>query len=207
MMDATITREFVVQLISYACGRFENGRDEDDPVYQTVTEGRDVPPFRKTYSSCGDLAHWLLFRLGSRLDLVNRKEHKGFKIGKNVSKLAFASLAENAADDDVYEAGDILIIWSREDGTDAHVMVALSHHDKTLVSGEYGQPGGAIRTHVMTRPRRIGNRTIQKVLRLRRVLEASEQGGKLDEPDLTTLPMAQAYLIGHKDQLPQEGLI
>lgn len=207
MMDATITQEFVVQLISYACGRFGNGRDEDDPVYQTVTEGRDVPPFRKSYSSCGDLAHWLLFRLGSRLDLINRKEHKGFKIGRNVSKLAFSSLAENAADDDVYEAGDILIIWSKSDATDAHVMVVLAHRDKTLISGEYGQPGGAIRTHVMKKPRRIGKRTIHKVLRLRRVLEASENSSKLQEPDLTALPLAQAYLIEHQAQLPVEGLI
>lgn len=207
MMDTTITREFVVQLISYACGRFDNGRNEDDPVYQTVTEGRDVPPFRKSYSSCGDLAHWLLFRLGSRLDLINRKEHRGFRIGLNVSKLAFSSLAEDAADDDVYEAGDILIIWSKPDATDAHVMVVLAHRDNTLISGEYGQPGGAIRTHVMTRPRRIGNRKIQKLVRLRRVLEASAQNGRLEEPDLTTLPLAQAYLIEHKQQLPTEGLI
>lgn len=77
MMARAITQEFVGQLLSYACGRFDSGRNEDDPIYQGVTEGRDVPPFREKYSSCGDLAHWLLFRLGSRLEMINRKEHLG----------------------------------------------------------------------------------------------------------------------------------
>lgn len=199
MMDATITHEFVVQLIGYACGRFSNGRNEDDPIYQTVTEGRDVPPFRKTYSSCGDLAHWLLFRLGSRHELINRKEHRGFRIGMNVSKLAFSALSEDARDDDVYEPGDILIIWSKPDTTDSHVMVVLEHDDKTLLTGEYGQPGGAVRTHVMKQPRLIGHRRIHKVLRLRAVLEASAAGDKLNEPDYTTLPVAQAYLVEHRN--------
>lgn len=194
MIEEKIIREFATELIGFACGKFTGGRSESDGVYKQVTEGRDVGAMQKSYSSCGDLAHWLLFRLGSRASFINRKEHRGWRPGANVSALAFSPVAEEAKDTDRYLAGDVLIIWSRPDATDAHVMVALEHDGNTLTSGEYGQPGGKVCIHQLVKPGLVGQRKIHKVLRLTRALAYSEDHGQLMEPDYTTLPEAQAYL-------------
>jgi len=186
-------RTFATELLNFACGKWSGGRSENDAVYREVTEGRDVGAAQKNYSSCGDLAHWLLFRMGCRSPFVNRKEHLGWRPGMNVSALAFCKLAEEPAPDDVYGAGDILIIWSKPDATDAHVMVVLEHQPPKLVSAEYGQPGGAVREHMLLEPLLIGRRKVHKVLRLMRMLEDAEQNQHLNEPDFTTLPLAQAY--------------
>jgi hypothetical protein len=203
MMDENTIRAFANELVSYACGRWTGGRSEDDPVYQQVTEGRDVGAARRTYSSCADLAHWLLYRLGSRVDFINRKEHNGWKVGVNVSALAFSPVAEVATETDQYQAGDVLVIWSKPDGTDAHVMIALEHSGSTLVTGEYGQPGGAVREHHLAQPLLVGRRKIHRVLRLQRVCQVSEQQHKLNEPDYTTLPLAQVYVSEHA---PRRGM-
>jgi hypothetical protein len=63
----------------------ETGRKCSDPVYQAIVEKRDKGP---GYSSCGDLAHWLLTRLGCRDTRLNRKELYGFVYGVNVSRLS-----------------------------------------------------------------------------------------------------------------------
>lgn len=197
MMDLDISRKFAIELVSYACGRYSGGRGENDAVYKSVTEGRDVGAQQQSYSSCGDLAHWLLYRLGSRERFINRKEHLGWQSGLNVSKLAFSPLTDDASAADVYLAGDILIIWSKPDATDAHVMVVLEHEGQRLLSGEYGQPGGKVREHQLVQPGLVGTRKIHKVLRLEKVLKDSDQHAALVEPDYTTLPLAQAYLVEH----------
>ncbi|MGC4089091.1 MAG: hypothetical protein QM756_14650 [Polyangiaceae bacterium] len=186
-------RTFAAEFLNYACGRWSGGRDENDPVYRVVTESRDVGAAQKSYSSCGDLAHWLLFRMGCRSDFVNRQEHHGYKIGRNISSLAGCSLAEDAKPEDVYQTGDVLIIWSRPDTSDAHVMVVLEHQPPRLVSAEYGQPGGAVRDRSLVKAGQVGQRQIQRVLRLMRVLTDAEQHQQLKEPDYTALPLAQAY--------------
>jgi hypothetical protein len=201
MIEDAIVREFATQLLNYACAKWTGGRDEDDPVYREVTENRDVGAMQRSYSSCGDLAHWVLFRLGCRSQFLNRQEHRGWKPGKNVSLLAFSPVAENAQPSDRYAAGDVLIIWSKEDGTDAHVMVALSHEpgddeqSSVLTCAEYGQPGGKVIVHRMKEPLMVGRRKIRKVLRLSRVLSDADAQQLLVEPDYTTLPKAQAYAI------------
>lgn len=195
MLAEKIARAFATELIQYACGQLSGGRSESDAVYQAVTEGRDVGKQQKTYSSCGDLAHWLLFRMGCRSRFINRKEHLGWKVGANVSALAFCHLAETASEGDIYAAGDILVIWNKPKATDAHVMVVLDHSGAKLVSGEYGQPGGAVREHSLGRPGWIGNRKIHRALSLLRVMADAERHSLLLEPDYTTLPMAQAYLL------------
>jgi hypothetical protein len=203
MIDEKIVRDFAAELIRYACGQYTGGRSENDPVYQRVTESRDVGAAQRGYSSCGDLAHWMLFRLGSRARFVNRKEHRGWRMGANVSALAFSPVAEDAKANDHYQAGDVLIIWIRPDATDAHVMVALDHRQGMLTSGEYGQPGGAVRVHHLDRPGFIGQRKIQKVIRLNRALAYSEERGELAEPDYTTLPEAALYLATNGPQSQQ----
>lgn len=79
-------REIATTLAAYAC----DNRRVNDPVYRMVTENRDPGP---VYSSCGDLAHWLLFTLGCRAAFINRQEHQGYVMGRNVSRLSNAAEA------------------------------------------------------------------------------------------------------------------
>lgn len=203
MIEEAVVRGFATELLNYACGRWTGGRDENDPVYREVTENRDVGRMQKSYSSCGDLAHWLLYRLGCRSTFLNREEHLGWRSGKNVSRLAFSPLTEDAKTTDRYAAGDVLIIWSRDDATDAHVMVVLDHlpgddeESSVLSSAEYGQPGGKVVVHRSSAPLMIGRRKIRKVLRLMRVLADAAAHDRLVEPDYTTLPKAKAYELEH----------
>jgi hypothetical protein len=177
------------ELVEYACGG-STGRDESDPVYRAVTEGRDEGAMRERYSSCGDLAHWLLFRLGVRLPLVNRAEHRGWTSGVNVSRLAFHALAERDPRGARFFPGDIGIVWSKTDATDAHVFVILEDaQPQALLVGEYGQPGGHLRARSVGYDRalvRIGSRSLHHVLRLERVLDAAEKANALVSPELTS---------------------
>jgi hypothetical protein len=202
MLADDIARGFATELIHYACGKWTGGRDEDDAVYRAVTEDRDRGALQQRYSSCGDLAHWLLYRLGCRSKFINRQEHLGWRVGRNVSKLAFAPPAQDAKPTDLYAAGDVLVIWSNDTATDAHVMVVLHHEGTDLVCGEYGQPGGAVREHELSRPGWVGRRRIRKVLRLMRALEDAERQRLLVEPDYTVLPQAQAYALQHAESEP-----
>lgn len=138
----------VPSLLNWACGG-EAHRKRGN--YMAVVEGRDW----KGYSSCADLAHWLLYRLGCRQPWINRAEHKSGDMGKpgwdvavNVGRFAFS--APNSVRRTpvpgymIAEPGDILIVWNREDTTDSHVMVAASSGrlPGPLRVAEYGQPGG-----------------------------------------------------------------
>jgi N-acetyl-anhydromuramyl-L-alanine amidase AmpD len=165
------------------------GRNEDDPFYQRVTEGRDVGAMRSKYSSCGDLAHWLLYRLGVRCSFVNRKEHRGWTSGVNVSSLAFSPAATTPADR-TFGAGDILIVWNQAKGTDAHVLVAIEHTGDSLTSADYGQPGGALKRRMLSRRAGrlyLGERQIQRVLALETVLAVADARRELMAPDLSLL--------------------
>lgn len=162
------------------------GRGEGDEVYKRITEGRD---FGKGYSSCGDLCHWLLFRLGVRLPFVNRAEFTGWKSGQNIARLCFSKApSHNFRLGEPYEAGDILAIWNKADTTDAHVLVvrecqlssALEKHG-IVKSADYGQPGGERRTRSLA-GQVLGNKKIMKVLRLRDVLQVASEQGALVAP-------------------------
>lgn len=189
----------VPALLDYACGDGKGRPHLGDPVYDAVVEGRQrqteqlraawekrdpatrgPKPF---YSSCGDLAHWLLYRLGVREPWLNRAEHRGWRPARNVTLLVCRAqygtnaLAEVATANDRYAPGDILVVNTATPAT-THVVVVREHPDPdTLVVGEYGQPGGHIAAKTVTRPGKpraaLGKRQIDSVLRLRRVLEAS----------------------------------
>ncbi len=169
--------------------------DEMHPHYQAVTEGRDVGQMRKHYSSCGDLAHFLLFALGCRQPWINRSEHLGWKFGtasngqsNNVSLLAGTTNPPSlAAPDSVrqkyswgstVDTGDILLVWN--DGYDAHVMVVHSFEDGRLIVAEYGQPGGHVTSKKIEARQGafyIGRRRLQRWLPLHLVLlDAAERG-------------------------------
>lgn len=179
-------RALAVELVEYACGGTD-GRPESDPVYRAVTEHRDDGR-PHGYSSCGDLAHWMLYRLGVRLPLVNREELNGFTYGANISRLAFDALAfEPGPERVMYLPGDIHIIWSKPDTSDSHALVVLDDQQpQALFVGEYGQPGGALHTRRVTYigdRLHIGGRRLHRVLRLDEVIAAADAAGHLDPPE------------------------
>jgi hypothetical protein len=178
--------QYVKDLLDWACGGTK-GRNENDPVYKEVTEGRDVGRYQKSYSSCGDLAHWMLYRMGVRSDYVNRTENGGWKSQKNISNLASSPVAEVPNANTQYKAGDIAVIWSESNGTDAHTFVVVEQSGNTLTVAEYGQPGGAIHNRTIKiqdgKPF-IGNRQIQRVVPLDKAIELARQSGQLDSVGL-----------------------
>ena len=185
-------RALAYDLIEYACNGAE-GRPETDPVYQAIVEGRDKPPYPNSYSSCGDLAHWMLYRLGVRLPLINRAEHEvGWTSGVNVSRLAWDPLAiMNPRSHARFGIGDIGIIWPSDDGNKAHVFVFLDDQQpQALFVGEYGQPGGKLNTRRVSYigdRLHIGHRSLNSVLRLDHVIDAAEAAGHLEAPESASM--------------------
>lgn len=177
-----IIRECAGHLLDYAC-HGDRGRPEGDPVYDWVTEARDRGAMRVKYSSCGDLAHWLLYRLGVRLSFVNRAEHDGWRSGVNLSllqttskygsnKLAAGWPGENW---DELRAGDILIVKIAQ----PHCICVIGFDSKDptkLHTAEYGQPGGKLKVHDFASL----SKKIFSVLRLEDVLDAAGELAPID---------------------------
>jgi hypothetical protein len=147
--DLSRASAFAVALLRKAVND-EHGRNELDPFYKVVTENRDGPSaqMRAKYSSCADLAHWLLRCLGVRADWLNRDDDEDaqrWRSGVNLNWLcpkpigkcpiAAAKLQGDPA------PGDIFVENNAHGG---HVFCALSYDTSTdtLVTAEYGQPGG-----------------------------------------------------------------
>lgn len=172
----------------------EAGRVANDPAYRRITEGRDRGP---SYSSCGDLAHWLLFVLGCREPWINRVEHNGWRGGLNINLLAAPPvgvnpIAESNLDPTTLETGDVALIWKRSDATDAHALI-VDHIDAAglLHSWDYGQGpldpaawAGGQRVEGRKRRRLVSSIKIRSVIRLSDV--------PLDF-DLMLLPTGEAF--------------
>ncbi len=193
-IDESLARNLAKQLLTYACNGDKCRPEKGDHVYDAVTENRDCGP---KYSSCGDLGHWLLYRLGVRLGMVNRQENLGWGMGKNVSKLAWCPYSKVPTHDDAFDCGDIIIIWSKPDSTDAHVMCVLEDHEidgtREIVTANYGQPGGKILTSKVayskfgnTERMLIGQRTIQRWIPLMNVLAGAQKESKLEDVEDVT---------------------
>ena len=184
--DVDALRLHVKPLLEWACAG--GALDEDRPHYQAVTEGRDRGTAQDRYSSCGDLAHWLLYRLGCRQHWVNRKENLGWRQGTNVGDLAFGaptSVRRTPRPGARFDTGDVVIIWNRADGTDAHVMVVYEFglSPLRLVVAEYGQPGGHIAERKLTvrdGELFVGARQIQRWLPLHLALTDAAERALLD---------------------------
>lgn len=146
MASIDVWQRGAVALCEWACG-YDAGRSKDDPVYKLVTENRDGPgpEQRKLYSSCGDLGHFMLERLGVRAPWVNRTGdgvYGVWKPGVNISNLWGSAcpidIVPNA--DWKPEPGDILLLWNT--GFDAHVCVALEMLEAgRLRTANYGAGG------------------------------------------------------------------
>jgi hypothetical protein len=122
-----------------------HGVTEQSPVYRAVTGGRDPGP---SYSSCGDLAHWLWFRLGVRTPWINSHELAPFRYGHNISDMWRGPYRTPSTHltggPELPLPGDVWVVWQKADGTDAHVIVCAALTDQTktgavLHSYEYGQ--------------------------------------------------------------------
>jgi len=200
-------RTLARQLVEYAVNG-THGRGESDPVYRVVTEGRDPGTGRKgDISSCGFLPSFLWHRLGLRCPFVNRGENPGYgyRVGRNISLLCGPLFGGHDAvptaalrtplTSSRFDCGDVLVVWNKDDTTDAHTFVALEHQNDALLSGDYGQPGGKL----VTRPITIrdvhddkgrayqtpfaGRKQIRRWIPLEFVLQVAEHRGELVEPD------------------------
>lgn len=179
------------------------GRSASDPVALDITEGR----IGKGYSSCGDLAHALLYHLGVREPWINRDEHEGWSPAVNISRLAGRTwgasgccpVAFKPSSEDVFETGDILIVWNAENGTDAHALVVDSMTGAELNSWDYGQPGGKRRKRQLREsphsPGHIyaGDKRIQCAIRLEGVLMLEAVTETHSEPPAHDTVQAQTF--------------
>mgnify|MGYP001259390655 CR=1 FL=1 len=158
----------------------DRGRRLKDPIYQQISEFRD---HGRDYSSCGDLAHWLLYRLGCREGYVNRVESGHYKSGYNVNLLHAPPVGSNGSaevwngDFESLETGDILVYWSNATATNTHVDVFDSYSDGALSTWDYGQGafggtgGDPNPVEALKKTRLTGDmvRPIKSVLRLKNV--------------------------------------
>ena len=160
-----------------------------NPMHEWVTEGRRKQyeiALKKGatwarnmqkhggYSSCGDLAHWLLMMLGCRDEgIVNRGDDggvKGWAVGSNLSRLVispwFIRFVRQKED---LLPGDIVLL-----GPPEHATVLLCHQtqvgnpDGVWITADYGQPYGARRRKIL-QVDRLGGRKIIGFLSLSRL--------------------------------------
>ena len=188
-IDPRAPGSIAVYLVEYACDGRKGRPERGDAVYDAVTEHRDT---FSGYSSCADLAHWMLYRLGIRLGFINRVEHKGWQQQVNLSRLAYCQQARSVNAKTRFSAGDIIIQWNKPTGQDGHVMCVIEDRDDVVEVAQYGSPGGSI----VQSPRTIrGNqqilgkkypRVVQKHLPLLSLFEAaSTQRLLVDAEDVT----------------------
>jgi hypothetical protein len=201
-------------LCEWACG-YANGRSKLDPVYIAVTEGRDGPTDkeRKSYSSCGDLAHWMLKRLGLREDWVNRTDDNLFGPWMPVANVTnlhgtkcpieFIPKSDWSPD-----SGDIILVWLT--GYDVHVMVVLDPpREGKLRTANYGASGmsastvtGAkIASNKLTWDGRhwfYGSKIVQRVISLADVVPRITAKPDMNGPD--------AELVGEASDAIEYGI-
>lgn len=188
-------RKLAVRLLEYACDG-SRGRGQRDPIYVSVTEGRDVGAMRDKYSSCGDLPHWMYSQLGVRLPWVNRGCNGGWTYlnGRdNISCLyhpSYNPLAEKYRAGMAFEPGDVGVIWNANEGNKTHAFCVVDQlEDGVMLTAEYGQPGGKLLTRAIRGGRLASQqpggifktgRSIQYRLRLSAVIEAAREAGLLE---------------------------
>lgn len=164
--NPALVRAASVALAMHATGA-PAGRIVGDPVFESVTECRQsanqarraAGSPERAYSSCGDLAHWVLTMLGCRDEsLVNRTDDGGSHpwsfVGarNNISILDGSPLKIRAAQhpDENPGDGDILFLNNPSGG---HVCVVRrwSNDEQIAWTEDYGQPYARSRTRKLER--------------------------------------------------------
>ena len=198
----TDRRAIARESLEYACG-YEHGAAVGSPIYDAVTEGRHAETIkaaaawdkadpdrraahRPFYSSCGDLANWLLCRLGVRASWLNRAELDHYVIGWNIIALTKAPHSR-PSELSHFDCGDLVVVATENPGK-THVFAVLSHDstDGALVCAEYGQPHGAIHTTRLDRRDGAwwrGSRRCDLWISLDRVIEHERAAGRLASPE------------------------
>lgn len=179
----------------------DRGRSESDRLYKAITENRDTG---KSYSSCGDLAHWLLYRVGVRGAWLNRQEHTGWAVGLNVARLAFrCPEARKPRHGEIFNPGDVLIVWNLKNGTDAHVLVVREHvhlvpeGESYLLSADGGQPGIKRRKRAISDDsQRLSSKTIQIVIPFSDVLLNSLSRSELQAAEMVSEWLSEIHASG-----------
>ena len=143
---------------------FAMSREVIDPVYRFFTEGRDLGP---DYSSCGDLAHCVLFRAGCREPWINRVEAPGgYRPRKNVNLLCPEPVGKNPfarrALPYSYQPGDILLLCPPDDLSKWHVcvfekQVGTQVHTFDLGQDPMSREAWAANTHWTCSERKVRN--------------------------------------------------
>lgn len=160
-------RKRAVAWLEYAC---RGNPGLDSPRHLEIKEGRQI----KIYSSCADLAHWMLFRLGLRMPWINRDEHLGWKPIVNVSRISSHSEPYRGQ---LLEGGDVIVIandWP--EGSDSHVICVIDQPAADyLLTAESGLPGNGLQRRNLPMKRKI-----RTVLSLAKALEKAETDGEID---------------------------
>lgn len=154
--DVQTLRDAAVALALFAVNG-DRGRDVGDPVHEWVTEGRrrqyefayaagaawtrKIPP----YSSCGDLAHWILMCIGCRDERYVNKTGDGgdvpWQIGANISRLLTlpSYVSASRANGRLPRPGDILYVAAPD-----HVSILIEWDTGSgyVTTCDYGQPYG-----------------------------------------------------------------
>lgn len=159
MRSLEYRRKYAQYFFDYAC-QGEQGVSESHPVYKWVTENRDgpTPLLRAKYSSCADLAHAFLFRVGidPACPWLNREEETDkpgdWKSGVNLNWLVpkpigKCDIAKHKIDLPWLAAGDIVVVNNKYGG---HVMCVTDVTPGLMHTAEYGQPGGMLKKHGLT---------------------------------------------------------
>lgn len=153
-------RRVALELAAYATNDGQ-GRDVGDPVHEAVTEGRtkgneerrakgspEVP-----YSSCTDLATWVLVSMGCTDEsLINRSDDGGripWQIGASLPRLVRAPSYQQAAAGGTPAAGDILFLADR--GGHVAVLRVWDELAGLVTTDDYGQPYGRRRHRTLMR--------------------------------------------------------
>lgn len=177
-------RRLAVRLLEWACDG-DDGVTRSHPRYLDVTEGRGQ---WGRYSSCADLAHWMLYRLGFRDPTINRVEHNGWLSQVNISRLVHLGRPPSRTG---LEPGDVAIVSNKwPQGFDAHAVCVINQPSPAvLLTAEYGATGGG--GCLKTQPIRgswpnawIGRRQIRSVIYLDELLHRALALKQTVPPDL-----------------------
>lgn len=169
-----------------------------DIEHETVTEGR-----KRTagvfYSTCGDLPHFILERLGLTARFVNRAARAGgYVIGRNITALTLQRSAH--VDNDEAQAGDVLHFVDPATPNSDHVAVLLGRDDSSLILAEYGQALGSrfvvgmVDGHARSRAPTGGRKRWVGTWSLARLLAAGPLSGAVDVPEAVPARDALARL-------------
>ena len=172
-LDDLARRDHACALALYAVNG-DAGRGVGDPVHEEVTEGRRrqyetalkagqawALTLQRTgggYHSCGDLAAWVLYRLGCRDErLVNRTDDGGIRAwqpGRNVAAINGSRYYTKAGRGAVPDRGDILFLL--KNGGHLAVLIEWDDAGGTVTSADYGQPYGRKRVRKLRQDGRGG---------------------------------------------------